>query len=406
MGLFTPNIAKLKTKKDAGGLVKALRDKDQRIRAEAAKALGELGDARAVEPLVATLADPDLEVRGRAILALALVGDARAVEPLTRALNDAKTDVRDKAAIALGKVMERKGPEVRPVATGAFVKLGPERLEELLTRKDDRYNYHLIHLTAVAALKHTGGESTAGVLVRALDHRAVSYGAQGSAAAALGEMGSPALEPLIAVLEDATKSKDMREAATRALGKIGDPRAAEPLVAALGDQKGDVRRGAVMALRTMGDLRAAEPLTREIDVEIKNLFSSPALDTRKTREALLLFAPVSALSADIVEWAVKAAGFGTEWGGGFDHNKQYLDLRDSDVAIGHLCDLDSPVTSNLLHLIARKKDITVSLALCAYSRDEKASFQAQGDRAAAELERRGTPPYLPEAYVTLRQETA
>ena len=79
---------------------------------------------------------------------------------------------------------------------------------------------------------------------------------------------------------------------------------------------------------------------------------------------------------------------------------------DSDVAIWHLCDLDSPVTSNLLHLIARKKDITVSLALCAYSRDEKASFQAQGDRAAAELERRGTPPYLPEAYVTLRQETA
>jgi HEAT repeat protein len=42
------------------------------------------------------------------------------------------------------------------------------------------------------------------------------------------------VEPLIAALKD--ENSDVRQAAAKALGKIGDPRAVEPLIAALSDE--------------------------------------------------------------------------------------------------------------------------------------------------------------------------
>jgi|WetSurMetagenome_2_1015567.scaffolds.fasta_scaffold644508_2 hypothetical protein len=57
MGLFgPPDVAKMKAKRDVLGLIKALRyQKDAGVRQAAARALGELGDPRAIEPLVAQL---------------------------------------------------------------------------------------------------------------------------------------------------------------------------------------------------------------------------------------------------------------------------------------------------------------------------------------------------------------
>jgi hypothetical protein len=190
------------------------------------------------------------------------------------------------------------------------------------------------------------------------------------------------------------------------LGKIQDPRAVEALVGALGDERGGVRRVAAIALGGIGDPRAVEPLAREIDREMKDLFAAPTWDPTPDRKramhrgTLYSLVPVSSLTAEIVAWAMDASGYGVEWGGGFDGDKQHVDLQASDAAIRCLCDLDSPVTSNLLHLVAQKKDVTVTLALCAYSQEERLSFQAQRDRAAAGLRRRGDPPYAPEAYVT------
>ena len=79
-----------------------------------------------------------------------------------------------------------------------------------------------------------------------------------AAARALGDIGAPAVEPLIAALKDNGLS-GVREAAAEALGKIGDPRAVEPLIAALKDGNSDVRKAAE-ALGKIGDPRAVEPL--------------------------------------------------------------------------------------------------------------------------------------------------
>ena len=64
MGIFgPPNIEKLKTRKNIKGLIKALKDKDENVRYYAAKALGWIGDSRAVEPLIEILRDEEKWVR-------------------------------------------------------------------------------------------------------------------------------------------------------------------------------------------------------------------------------------------------------------------------------------------------------------------------------------------------------
>ena len=46
MGLFKPNIKKMMTKGDVGGLTEGLRHKDKSVRMDAAKALGEIEDVK------------------------------------------------------------------------------------------------------------------------------------------------------------------------------------------------------------------------------------------------------------------------------------------------------------------------------------------------------------------------
>jgi HEAT repeat protein len=77
------------------------------------------------------------------------------------------------------------------------------------------------------------------------------------AARSLGDAKDPrAVEPLVAALND----KGVRLSAITALGKIGDSRAAEPLIAALKDTDDVVRAYAAQALGRIGDTRAVEPL--------------------------------------------------------------------------------------------------------------------------------------------------
>ena len=85
-------------------LIDALKYDDTFVRRMAAKALGDIGDERAVTSLVAALTDDDLSVRGAAAEALDHVGDLRAVEPLIEALSDDEWHVRAQAAQALGRL--------------------------------------------------------------------------------------------------------------------------------------------------------------------------------------------------------------------------------------------------------------------------------------------------------------
>jgi HEAT repeat protein len=78
-----------------------LEDGHPRLHAHAARALGQIGDPRALDALVAALRNTCYGARVAAIEALAQIGDRRALEPLTAALGDGDPCVRLAAAAAL-----------------------------------------------------------------------------------------------------------------------------------------------------------------------------------------------------------------------------------------------------------------------------------------------------------------
>jgi HEAT repeat protein len=76
---------------------------------------------------------------------------------------------------------------------------------------------------------------------------------------ALGKLGDArAVEPLIACLKDPQWS--YRGLAASALGELGDARAVEPLLACLNEPNKAIREGALESLGKLGDARAVGPL--------------------------------------------------------------------------------------------------------------------------------------------------
>ena len=76
----------------------------------------------------------------------------------------------------------------------------------------------------------------------------------------LARMGSEAVPQLIAALADSARPAYQRVNAARALCLIGDNRTVEPLIVALYDDDEDVRAAAASALRDLKDARVLEPL--------------------------------------------------------------------------------------------------------------------------------------------------
>jgi len=86
------------------------------VRNAAAEALGKIGDARAVEPLIKALKSET--VRVNAAEALGNIGDIRAVEPLIKTLKDKDQFFRRKAVEALGKIGDARA--VEPLSKAAL----------------------------------------------------------------------------------------------------------------------------------------------------------------------------------------------------------------------------------------------------------------------------------------------
>jgi HEAT repeat protein len=200
------SIAKMKDAHDIRGLVRLLNHSDPDIVYHAAEALGEIGDAGAVEPLIIVLKHEEMGgIRWKTAESLVKIGTP-SVEPLISVLQHSDSDVRWKAAIALGEIRDPRaiGPLIRQLSdTDRFVK---------------------------SRVAH-----------------------------ALGMIGVPAVDPLIQALHDGDGNQ--RWAAAIALGGIRDSRAVEPLILALADKYENVRAEAAAALVAIGE-PAITPLIR------------------------------------------------------------------------------------------------------------------------------------------------
>jgi HEAT repeat protein len=203
-GIFGTDVKKLKEARNVQGLIIVLNHKDPAVQYDAAEALGEIGDDRAVEPLATVLKNDEISgVRWKAAEALSKIGTA-AVDALIGALQHNDDDVRWKAAMALGEIGD------------------PRSIDPLLRLLCDEDRFVKSH-----------------------------------AALALGAIGEPAVNPLICALREG--DGNLRWGAAIALGKIRDPRSIEPLIRALADKYENVRAESAKALAAMGK-SSLEPL--------------------------------------------------------------------------------------------------------------------------------------------------
>jgi HEAT repeat protein len=184
-------------------LLAAMNGEFYTVRARAAIALGRIGAQQAVKPLLTALKDPEDDVRIGACLGLGYINDPSTFDEIANVLlDDLKIEVRQAAAKALGSTQH------------------PDALPYLMEALRDSYWWY-------------EREVAAGDLLNAI-----------------ANMGSVAVEPLIEALKD--KEGTVRKFAAIMLGRMGDPRAIEPLGMALYDLHHDVGKVAAEALVHFG----------------------------------------------------------------------------------------------------------------------------------------------------------
>jgi HEAT repeat protein/cyclophilin family peptidyl-prolyl cis-trans isomerase len=259
-------------------LVRLLTDPEARVRRRAALAIGHVALAEGVQPLVALLADRDPEVREMGAFALGLIGDKSAREPLVAALDDPSPLVQGSAAEALGLIGDAAAAAAvgglvgRIVQSGALAQMPPESDE---ARRDTPAAvcrlgiFALVRLKAypqlAAAVLEANGQPrlrwwpVAFALQRLEDKRALPalltlakephpYTRAFAVKALAAQRDRSALPVLMPLLSSGERSVLIET--VRALGRIGDPSAAEPLLRLVRDASTDphVRLEAVGAM--------------------------------------------------------------------------------------------------------------------------------------------------------------
>jgi HEAT repeat protein len=119
--------------------IQALRDPEKAVRAQATRALADLGEP-ASERLITLLGDSDWKVRYRAAEVLGLMKEKRALSPLIRLLSDQKDHVRYMAAKslrALGSPEAREALETRVSDENPHVKRMAESALTMIIKSDN-----------------------------------------------------------------------------------------------------------------------------------------------------------------------------------------------------------------------------------------------------------------------------
>lgn len=234
MGLFKPNIKKMKSNGEIKELISLLNTEDEKVRGDASKALSEL-DSTAVEMLIETLRDSEGAFRALVVTTLSKIG-APAVEPLIITLDNIDEDMQIGAAYTLGEIFSQSG-----------------HIPEVLKKEDK----------AVDALTNV------------IENRD-SFFVRDAAINALAKIGPTAVEPLVELLS--SDDSDLHLLVPRALGRIGDKRAVDPLLQRLDDSSNDLQRVIILTLGEIGDDRAVDPLQKlfwgkNMDYETKDMLA-------------------------------------------------------------------------------------------------------------------------------------
>jgi HEAT repeat protein len=262
------------------------------LRARAADVLGLRRDRSAVPALLDALKGEFYTVRARAALALGRIGDKRTVEPLFLALKDPEDEVRIGACVGLGFF---KDPSTFDEITNVL--LDDPKIE--------------VRQAAAKALGNTGHPAAVPFLMEALRDPYWWYEREmqaGDLFTAIEKMGEMAVEPLIEALKD--NEGTVRKYAAILLGRMGDPRAIEPLGMALYDLHHDVGKASAEALVNFG-VNSFEILVEALEhpemwIRIHSVDVLPKI--REPRVALVLLEMLKDPEREVRKHIIEAMG--------------------------------------------------------------------------------------------------
>jgi HEAT repeat protein len=221
-----------------------------------------MNDKRALEPLIRLLAsDTDCGSRGNVAKALGKIGDEKAMDALIESLNDTETFVRRESATALGKLKNKKAVDplikllkdpvykVRADAATALKEIGDDRavapMIEVLDSRGGGWYWSADFFIKAAILKFKS-RKTVELLIEAFGSE--NIGIKQPAAETVAKMGNIALKPLVQALED--EDIEVRYYAAKSLGLKGDKRSIKALMNVIDNETEDmdVRRVSQNAL--------------------------------------------------------------------------------------------------------------------------------------------------------------
>jgi HEAT repeat protein len=203
--------------------------------------------SRMITPLIALLHDKDVRLRATAASALGYCGGSRATTALIELLN-------------ISMFLDGGSRDVIEAASTSLVRLGEKALPAVVSAIEKSHRYYVPQLLTIVgkiAIKPQ-------VINPILD--ALKDSDEQTRATAIMTLGTlrdtRAVESLLPLLDD--PRMDIRRKAIRALGSIGDERAVEPLLPFLEHEDADIRYSTAYALRQLADIRTVLPFIRAL----------------------------------------------------------------------------------------------------------------------------------------------
>jgi HEAT repeat protein len=294
-------------------ILQAAKSGDKRVRLAALPVVGRLGDASTIPALLETALDANADISQAAKSALAALGGKNINAELSRRLPTAKGKTlaalievlghrRADTAADLVKILNNADRETRAaVLTALGATAGPNELTILITQVTNGKEAADAEVAAralqTACMRMPDREATAAKIAAAIP--AASTAAKVRIIEVLGEMGGP---NALKVIDWATQGdrEELKDAATRALGKWMTPDAA-PVLLRIAKDSSPQNKYQTRALR--GYLRIARQLNLPDDQRIEMCRAALKLAVRPEERKLALEALKKCPSAESVKLA-------------------------------------------------------------------------------------------------------
>lgn len=269
------------------GLIAGLTDRDWSVRKGAAKAMYRIDRNRAVKALLDTLKNPDEDIRESVVDIFGEMGDPTAITSLTTMLKGTLSDrLRSHVLDALGKIGS-------PIVVDALA----ENLNS---------DVGIVSMSVGCALKEIDGTPALQAVTSQLKGAPAVY--KQGAASALGRLGGAhAVDSLLELLKDSDNT--VRREAASSLGEIGDARALDALSSALEDHDKYVGERVVSAIGEIGTPAGVEPLKKALINPFLRPYAARALgEIRDQRAVDILLTLLNDPNTDVRRYAVASLG--------------------------------------------------------------------------------------------------